>query len=91
MENDFNIHEWQAKYLKEETIKYRGYNGEIQIDGNTEGIDQNFKDELAYALSIVKGNIEKGLKYHTDQNKVIRNLSLTINHKGDTNCQIEFE
>ncbi len=91
MERDFNIHNWQAKFLKEEVIRYRGYTGEIQIDGNIEGIDQNFKDELAYALSIVKSNIEKGLNYHTKQNKVIKNLSLTINEKGDTNCHIEFE
>ena len=60
MERDFNIHNWQAKFLlQEEAINYTNSNkrGQTEITGNLEGVDQNFRDELDYSLSILKPQI----------------------------------
>jgi len=93
MERDFNIHNWQAKFiLQEEAINYRNSNkgGETELTGNLEGVDQKYKDELDYALSLVKSNIEKGLKYHTNLDKAIANLSININEEGKVDCKVTF-
>ena len=91
---NFNIHDWQAKFtLQEEVINYTNTNkrGQTEIAGNLEGVDQKFRDELDYALTLLKPQIEKGLKYHTNLEKIITNLSLNIDENGKINCKIEFK